>query len=38
MPIKVQKDLPAKAILEKENIFIMAEDRALSQDLSLIHI
>lgn len=26
MPIKVQKDLPAKAILEKENIFIMAED------------
>ena len=32
MPIKVQKDLPAKAILEKENIFIMAEDRALSQD------
>ena len=31
MPIKVQKDLPAKAILEKENIFIMAEDRALQE-------
>ena len=32
MPIKVQRDLPAKAILEEENIFIMDED------LSLIHI
>ena len=28
MPIKVQKDLPARAILEEENIFIMDEDRA----------
>ena len=36
MPIKVQKDLHARAILAKENIFIMDEDRALS--LSLIHI
>lgn len=33
MPIKVQKDLPAKAVLEKENIFTMDEDRALSQDI-----
>ena len=38
MPIKIQKDLPAKAILESENIFMMDEDRAMSQDLSLIHI
>ena len=38
MPIKVQKDLPAKAILEKENIFIMAEDRALSQDIRPLEI
>ena len=30
MPIKVQRDLPAKAILEEENIFIMDEDRAMS--------
>ena len=27
MPIKIQKDLPAKAILESENIFMMDEDR-----------
>ena len=33
MPIKVQKDLPARAILESENIFIMDEDRAMSQDI-----
>ena len=26
MPIKVQRDLPARAILESENIFIMDED------------
>lgn len=26
MPIKIQKDLPAKAILESENIFVMDED------------
>ena len=29
MPIKVQRDLPARAILESENIFIMDEDRAM---------
>lgn len=33
MPIKIQKDLPARAILETENIFVMDEDRALSQDI-----
>lgn len=38
MPIKVQKDLPAKAILESENIFIMDEDRALSQDIRPLEI
>lgn len=38
MPIKVQKDLPAKAVLEKENIFIMDEDRALSQDIRPLEI
>ncbi|WP_143319683.1 homoserine O-succinyltransferase [Clostridium sp. HBUAS56010] len=38
MPIKVQKDLPAKVILEKENIFTMDEDRALSQDIRPLEI
>lgn len=38
MPIKVQKDLPAKAVLEKENIFTMDEDRALSQDIRPLEI
>ncbi len=38
MPIKVQKDLPAKAILETENIFIMDEDRASSQDIRPLEI
>lgn len=38
MPIKIQKDLPAKAILESENVFIMDEDRALSQDIRPLEI
>ena len=38
MPIKVQRDLPAKAILEEENIFIMDEDRAMSQDIRPLEI
>ncbi|WP_124065672.1 homoserine O-succinyltransferase [Clostridium sp. E02] len=38
MPIKVQKDLPAKIILEKENIFTMDEDRALKQDIRPLEI
>ena len=38
MPIKVQKDLPARAVLEEENIFIMDEDRALSQDIRPLEI
>ena len=33
MPIKIQRELPAKAILESENIFVMDEDRAISQDI-----
>ena len=33
MPIKVQSDLPAKEILENENIFVMDENRALHQDI-----
>ena len=29
MPIKIQSDLPVKEILEKENIFVMDEGRAI---------
>lgn len=38
MSIKVQKELPARAILETENIFIMDEDRAMSQDIRPLEI
>lgn len=38
MPIKIQSDLPAKEILEKENIFVMDETRALHQDIRPIQI
>lgn len=38
MPIKVQGDLPAKSILENENIFVMDETRALNQDIRPLEI
>ncbi|WP_027293803.1 homoserine O-acetyltransferase MetA [Robinsoniella sp. KNHs210] len=38
MPIKVQGDLPAKEILEQENIFVMDENRAMHQDIRPIEI
>jgi len=38
MPIKVQADLPAKAVIESENIFIMDEGRAISQDIRPLKI
>lgn len=38
MPIKVQNDLPARAILESENIFVMDEDRAMKQDIRPLQI
>lgn len=38
MPIKTQSDLPAKAILEHENIFVMDEERAVHQDIRPIEI
>jgi homoserine O-succinyltransferase len=38
MPIKVQSDLPAKGILESENIFVMDENRAMHQDIRPIKI
>ncbi len=38
MPIKVQSDLPAKGILEQENIFVMDEFRAIHQDIRSLSI
>lgn len=38
MPIKVQNNLPAKKIMEKENIFMMDETRAMSQDIRPLYI
>ena len=38
MPIKIQSDLPAKEILESENIFVMDENRAMHQDIRPISI
>lgn len=38
MPIRVHGDLPSKAVIEKENIFIMDETRAVSQDIRPLKI
>ena len=38
MPIRIQNDLPARAILEDENIFVMDENRALSQDIRPLEV
>lgn len=38
MPIKIADSLPARAILESENIFVMTEHRALTQDIRPLRI
>lgn len=38
MPIKTQNDLPAKEILENENIFVVDENRAAHQDIRPLQI
>lgn len=38
MPVKISDTLPAKEILESENIFVMGEQRALSQDIRPLRI
>ena len=38
MPIKVQSDLPAREILDQENIFVMDEYRALHQNIRPLQI
>lgn len=38
MPIKIPNDLPARKILEGENIFVMSEKRACKQDIRPLKI
>lgn len=38
MPIKIPGELPARSQLEAENIFVMTEDRAASQDIRPLEI
>ena len=38
MPIKVKNDLPVRDILEKENIFVVDENRAMHQDIRSLQI
>ena len=38
MPIKVQNDLPARQVVIDENIFVMDENRAMSQDIRPLKI
>ncbi|MBQ7265504.1 MAG: homoserine O-succinyltransferase [Firmicutes bacterium] len=38
MPIKVSDNLPAKTILNNENIFVMGDDRAFHQDIRPLKI
>lgn len=38
MPIKVDNELPAHKALENENIFVMTEERAMSQDIRPLKI
>ena len=38
MPIQIPNDLPATGILQNENIFVMREDRAISQDIRPLEI
>ena len=38
MPIKIPNDLPAVQILADENIFVMTETRAITQDIRPLKI
>ena len=38
MPIKIQSNLPAYKVLESENIFVMTQERAMSQDIRPLKI
>lgn len=38
VPIKIPRGLPAKEVLEKENIFVMDDERAVTQDIRPLNI
>ena len=38
MPIRIPNDLPATEILQQENIFVMSENRAITQDIRPLEI
>ena len=38
MPVKIPDTLPARAILESENIFVMGEERAEHQDIRPLRV
>src|SRR5512146_2608557 len=38
MPVKIPTTLPAREILEQENIFVMDEDRAVHQDIRPLRV
>ncbi|MBO5891176.1 MAG: homoserine O-succinyltransferase [Oscillospiraceae bacterium] len=38
MPIRIPNDLPAAAALQQENIFVMQQDRAITQDIRPLEI
>lgn len=38
MPVKIPDDLPAASILDSENIFVMSEKRADTQDIRPLDI
>ena len=38
MPINIPEDLPAAKVLESENVFVMSDERAMSQDIRPLKI
>ena len=38
MPIRIPNDLPATGVLQQENIFVMTETRAMTQDIRPLQI
>jgi homoserine O-succinyltransferase/O-acetyltransferase len=38
MPVKIPSTLPARAVLENENVFVMDEDRAIHQDIRALRV
>ena len=38
MPIRIQSDLPAREILDRENIFVMDEEHADLQDIRPLEV